>query len=158
VTTLTLEQRRAIDRAKEELVPKAEQLLKQSGIRSIPRKVFGHSQLRNVIAVARETESPAVVANFIRYQMGRDEKRRSWAKRHGGKALGQRFLDEIEAPSGIVARKREAILGAEPAPGLRQGIEIALIRHFLGFASRYLKFLDLDRNSGGPQDGNGEEP
>ena len=81
MSSLTLEQHRAIDRCKEQLVPAAEALLDEAQGIEIGRD-FGHSQLRNLIAVAMETESPAVVANFIRYQVGRDTRGSNKGKWH----------------------------------------------------------------------------
>ena len=78
MTTLSLEQQRAIDHLKEVLVPAAERLLDDAGILDFPKKQFGGSQFRNLIAIATETSSPAVVLNFIRYQIGRDAGKKNW--------------------------------------------------------------------------------
>lgn len=143
MTSLSLTQQRAIDRLKEDLVPAAEQLLDDAGVVDIPKKQFGDSQLRNLIAVANETESPAVVLNFIRYQIGRDSGGKNWGRVHDGKSLGDRLLEDLQ--KGAV----EQALGKVPDIGddktLRQLAAIALIRQYLGFASRYLKYLDLQR-------------
>lgn len=156
---LNLAHRRTIDHSKESLVKAAEELLEKAKVVDIKSKDFGHSQLRNLIAVALETESPAVVTNFIRYQMGRDKtgkdergkekSGKSWSsfpEGGDGEKLGQRFIDEID--SGAVQRALEN-MPAEVLQDseLKQLARIELIRHFLGFASRYLKFLDLQRGS-----------
>lgn len=154
MTSLTLAHRRGIDRAKESLVEAAEALLTDAQVTEIPLKEFGHSQLRNLIAVALETESPAVVLNFIRYQMGRAGRNKGWANAVQGtdRKLGDRFIEEIE--KGKVARALDGLPGISGDPTLRQLAQIELIRHFLGFASRYLKYLDIKRP---PRDrGNGE--
>lgn len=158
MSTLTLTQRRAIDRSKEALVRAAEELLDEARVTEIKSKDFGHSQVRNLIAVATETESPAVVINFIRYQMGRDSKKNSWSNRggmEGGPTLGERFIDEFEKGSVATAL---AGLGIEGDPLVRQLARIELIRQFLGFTSRYLKYLDLQRNGKkAPANGDGDE-
>lgn len=140
--SLTLAHRRAIDRSKESLVKAAEDLLEKAEVVKIDKNDFGHSQLRNLIAVALETESPAVVINFIRYQMGRDKKGKSWSNSVAGKKLGDRFIEEIE--KGAVEQAHKGIVDGKDAD-LVPLVRIELIRHFLGFASRHLRFLDLQR-------------
>jgi hypothetical protein len=147
---LDARQRRTIDRLKEKLVPAAEKLLDDAQVKEISRKKFGESQLRNLLAIAKKTESPAVVSNFIRYQMGRDTKKLAWAKKPEGqdKALGDRLIDELE--TGVVATALGKIDGVDEEQ--KQLAKIELIRHFLGFASRYLRYLDPQRPGG-----NGDE-
>ena len=83
---LNLEQQHAIDRLKEELVPAAEAFLDEGQVIRLSKNKFGDSQLRNLIAIANETESPAVVLNFIRYQIGRDTRGQNWASSFGSKS------------------------------------------------------------------------
>lgn len=162
---LKLAHRRTIDHSKESLVKAAEELLEEAKVVEIKSKDFGHSQLKNLIAVALETESPAVVTNFIRYQMGRDKGGKdrigkSWSnvpKDGDGKKLGQRFIDEIDSGAvqlALESMPSEVLQDRE----LKQLARIELIRHFLGFASRYLRFLDLQRRPGDDgENGEGEE-
>jgi hypothetical protein len=149
VSSLSIEQRRAIDLAKELLVPKAEELLEKAGVVKLKPKDFGNSQLRNLTAVAMETESPKVVVNFIRYQIGRDNKEKDWRSQKGNDklTLGERFINEIEG--GVIDQALEGIPGAKGSKPHEQLARIELIRHFLGFATRYLKYLDLQRDNGG---------
>jgi hypothetical protein len=146
---LTLEQRREIDLAKEELVTGAEQLVKDAGIASLDEKKFGHSQLRNVSAVASETESPAVVANFLRYQMGRDNRRENWAIEvavgNGSKRIGDLFLDQLIGKDGAIAKALAKVSGCPACSTSEQLAKMEILRHFIGFTSRYVKFLDLQR-------------
>ena len=123
-------------------------------------------QLCNLIAVALDTESPAVVFNFIRYQIGRDGKNRNaWAKVPAGleqpRKLGELFLNELEGERGIVAQALAGLAADLPTETEKQLARIELIRQFLGFASRYMKFIDLQRGgngAGGGDDHEGEEP
>ena len=159
--SLNLAHRRAIDHSKESLVTAAERLLKQADVVRIKKNDFGHSQLRNLIAVALETESPAVVTNFILYQMGRDRSGKSWCNVPNGgdgKKLGERFIDEIDSVAGAVKQALATMPDVLQDTQLRQLAQIELVRHFLGFASRYLKFLDLQRGGGDDTDNReGEE-
>ncbi len=144
MTSLTLAQMRAIDQSKEQLVPAAEKFLKESGVSGIPKKRFGDSQLRNLIAVANETESPAVVTNFVRYQIGRDSRGQTWRFQSGGQSLGERLIEDLSADAGAV-REALATVPALEDPLTKQLATMELIRQYLGFASRYLKYLDLER-------------
>ncbi|HEX9736201.1 MAG TPA: hypothetical protein VGG06_29925 [Thermoanaerobaculia bacterium] len=121
----------------------AEKLLDNGGVVGIPKRHFGDSQLRNLIAVANETESPAVVLNFIRYQIGRDSGQRSWGREHGGQSLGDRLIEDLQ--KGAVEQALARVPGVAEDKTLRQLAAIVLIRQYLGFASRYLKYLDLQR-------------
>ncbi|HEX3556920.1 MAG TPA: hypothetical protein VIA62_27155 [Thermoanaerobaculia bacterium] len=141
MSSLSPAQRRAIDQAKEKLVVAAEQLLTDAGV--APSKDFGHSQLRNLVAVATETESPAVVLNFIRYQMGRDDRQKNWAQGGEGQRLGERFIVALNNDDGVVAKALTDIPGLAGNPLALQLARMQLIRYFLGFATRYMKYLEL---------------
>jgi len=142
VSSLSPAQRRAVDWAKEELVKAAEELLDKAEVH--PSDDFGHSQLRNLEAVAAETESPAVVLNFIRYQMGRDQRdRKSWAQGLEGQRLGDRLITDLGEEKGAVAAALAKIPDLEGEPIAEQLARMELIRYFLGFATRYMKYLEL---------------
>jgi hypothetical protein len=143
VSSLSPSQRRAIDLAKEDLVIAAEELLEKSGVRP-DKDDFGHSQLRNLGAVAAETESPAVVLNFIRYQMGRDDKQKGWSREKAGKPLGEHFLDALGGNAGPISLALERVKEeGESDPHRAQIARMQLIRYFLGFATRYMKYLEV---------------
>lgn len=145
--TLTANQHRAIDLAKEGLVQAAEKLLEDVQVKDIPRRNLGDSQLRNLMAVANETESPAVICNFLRYQVGRDPKGNNWGKNIYGQKLGDHFIQQLEGEQGAITRALKDA-GLQDLEGVqRQLARMTLIRHFLGFASRYLKYLDPQRSA-----------
>lgn len=141
LSSLTPTHRRAIDLAKEDLVTAAEGLLESAQVR--PSKDFGHSQLRNLVAVATETESPAVVLNFVRYQMGRDDKQKGWSRVTEGERLGDRFLAALGGDAGVVSLTLAKVKDWENDATRDQIARMELIRYFLGFATRYMKYLEL---------------
>ncbi|HEX4965542.1 MAG TPA: hypothetical protein VF173_32330 [Thermoanaerobaculia bacterium] len=141
MASLSPAQRRAIDLAKEGLVVAAEELLRDAGV--APGRDFGHSQLRNLVAVATETESPAVVLNFIRYQMGRDDKHRNWSQGPESQRLGDRFIAALHKEGGAVATALAKVPELEGNAIVQQLARMELIRYFLGFATRYMKYLEL---------------
>ena len=141
---LTPAHRRALDLQKEGLVRAAEILLSEGEVTAIPKNKLGDSQLNNLLAIANETESPAVVTNFIRYQMGRDGQGRHWSRPGAsGRKLGDLFIDAIETGAVHQAVEAVGLTGVE-----RQLAHIYLTRHFLGFVSRHLKYLEPQRAQG----------
>ncbi len=147
MSSLSMQQRRAIDQAKELLVPSAEELLDQAKVVDLNSKKFGHSQLRNVTAVAQETESPKVVVNFIRYQIGRSARGRQW--QYNG--FGLRVIQDIEEgvvheqakAAGLQAVERITKSGGEAdAQALCEAAYMPLTRYYLGYLNRAFYFCD----------------
>jgi hypothetical protein len=68
------------------------------------------NQIRNVLNVVEESHSLAVVANFIRYQLGRSQTGPAW--RHNG--FGLRVIKQIESSDGVVHRRTEQALAGLP--------------------------------------------
>ncbi|MBE9214604.1 hypothetical protein IQ247_18340 [Plectonema cf. radiosum LEGE 06105] len=88
------------------------------------------SQFRNLVRVADTTESAEVIKNFIRYQVGRDKK---WGKGNG--SLAERIVQDID---GNLKKNAQAI--AECCQTDFKPIWLELIRRYLGYGSRYLKY------------------
>ncbi|MBF2016949.1 MAG: hypothetical protein IGS23_17480 [Rivularia sp. T60_A2020_040] len=88
------------------------------------------SQFRNLVRVADTTESAEVIKNFIRYQVGRDKK---WGKGNG--SLAERIVQDIDGNLKINA---QAI--AECCQTVFKPIWLELIRRYLGYGARYLKY------------------
>jgi hypothetical protein len=96
------------------------------------------NQIRNVLNVAEESRSLAVVTNFIRYQLGRRQTRDAWQKND----FGLRVIEQIEAPKGIIAQQTEAVLKkaqerVEEIPqDVAEGLRYDLMRYYLGYLNR----------------------
>lgn len=97
------------------------------------RDKLEESQFRNLVRVSDTTESPEVVKNFLRYQVGREKK---WGR--GAKSLAERIIADID---GNLKAKAEAIT-KEADGGNASEIHIELIRRYLGYGARYLKYLN----------------
>jgi len=92
------------------------------------------NQIRNVLNVAEESHSLAVVANFIRYQLGRSQTGPAW--RHNG--FGLRVIKRIESPDGVITRQAEAVqerVGEIPSEKT-DDVRYDLMRHYLGYLNR----------------------
>lgn len=89
------------------------------------------SQFRNLVRVAETTESSEVVKNFILYQVGRDQK---WGR--GQDSLAHTIIADINTR---IQNKAEAI--ANSYTDKLQEIKMELIRRYLGYGARYLRYL-----------------
>lgn len=99
------------------------------------KKSYGEleeAQFRNLVRVADTTDSPEVVKNFLRYQVGRDQK---WGR--GKNSLAERIVGDID---GNIKKTAEAIAKTTTATDTKQ-IWMELIRRYLGYGARYLKYL-----------------
>ena len=104
------------------------------------KKSYGdleEAQFRNVVRVADTTDSPEVIKNFLRYQVGRDKK---WGR--GKDSLAERIVLDIgmEGKGGKVLELAQAIAQSTTSTDTK-GIWMELIRRYLGYGARYLKFL-----------------
>lgn len=92
------------------------------------------SQFRNLVRVADTTDSPAVVKNFLRYQVGREKK---WGR--GKDSLADKIIQDIDGDltkyAGEIATKSDS--------KDTQRVQMELIRRYLGYGSRQLKYLSL---------------
>jgi len=86
-----LEIQRGIRQAEDALVIAVEDALNTCEYPTSGRDKLEESQFRNLVRVADSTESPEVVRNFIRYQVGRERK---WGR--GEKSLAERIIRDID--------------------------------------------------------------
>lgn len=89
------------------------------------------SQFRNLVRVSDTTESAEVIKNFIRYQVGRDKK---WGKGKG--SLAERIIVDIDNNIKKSSQKISECCQADYKP-----IWLELIRRYLGYGARHLKYL-----------------
>jgi len=88
------------------------------------------SQFRNLVRVSDTTESAEVIKNFIRYQVGRDKK---WGR--GRESLAERIIEDID---GNLQENAQVI--AASCKTTFKPIWLDLIRRYLGYGARYLKY------------------
>jgi hypothetical protein len=105
------------------------------------------NQIRNVLNVAEETRSVAVVTNFVRYQIGRSRTGQAW--QHQG--FGLHVIDDIEREGRVVDQAtRSAVTYAQDLIAQRGGRAEAeelerrarqqFMRYYLGFLNRAFYF------------------
>ena len=83
---------------------------------------LGYTQFQDLVGKANMTSSVKEITNFIRYQVGRDSRKRGWAREN----FGNNLVREIN----VVAE-----LGSE------SGLSIELVRLFLGYLQRHVRYL-----------------
>lgn len=128
---------RGIRKCEDDLVGWIQDALKQE-------KTYGNleeSQFRNIIRVAETTDSAEVIKNFLRYQMGRDRK---WGR--GKNSLAENIIKDIDnnlsKASHNIAKQAK-----ETDSDKQKDIHIELIRRYLGYGARYLKYLNFQKNA-----------
>lgn len=97
------------------------------------------SQFRNLLQVALSTESPEVIKNFLRYQVGREGDKpnnKKWGK--GSNSLAEAIVRDIQE---FLRTEAKAIAQTASAPDQTNSIHIQLIRRYLGYGARHLKYL-----------------
>ncbi len=125
-----------LDRAMNTLIPQAKTLIED--LFRYPHWME-RSQLTNLVAVSLETNSVAIVLDYVRYQMGRDSKAKTW--RIGRPSFGSQLLERLEdlrrMAGGLI---EEAIRrhGIEPPDRTaeEERLWMLLVRRFVGALHR----------------------
>jgi hypothetical protein len=98
------------------------------------RRSYGRleeSQFRNLVRVADTTESTEVIKNFLRYQVGRDEK---WGR--GKDSLAEKIITDINTR---IKEKAKDIAKTAKTEDINS-ILLQLTRRYLGYGARYLTY------------------
>ena len=90
------------------------------------------SQFRNLVRVSDSTESTEAIKNFLRYQTGREEK---WGR--GESSLAENIIKDID---GLLKDLATSIATDANTEDIKP-IQIKLIRLYLGYGARHLKYL-----------------
>ena len=98
------------------------------------------SQFRNLMHVADTTNSIAVIKNFLRYQLGRDNK---WGE--GQESLAEKIIEDID--NKLKQKAEEIIQESEYKESKKiKQVWLELTRRYLGYGSRHLKYLKPSKN------------
>lgn len=133
-----LQAQKGIRQAEDNLVQWIQAALDDTEYGRSGRDKLEESQFRNLVRVADTTESPEVIKNFLRYQVGREAK---WGR--GEKSLAERIVKDID---NSLKRQAEAIAKEANGKAVKE-IWIELIRRYLGYGARYLKYLNDGKKS-----------
>jgi len=128
-----LKVQKGIRQAEDKVVIWIQEALDQADYPRTGRDKLEESQFRNLVRVSDTTESSEVVKNFIRYQVGRERK---WGR--GEKSLAERIIKDID---GNLKTKAQAI-AKDAESGNAGEIHVELIRRYLGYGARHLKYLN----------------
>ncbi|MCS6861053.1 MAG: hypothetical protein NZT92_12120 [Abditibacteriales bacterium] len=126
--------RQILDELDAQVVRQAEAVVDETG--GITNQLED-KQIRNVIAVADDTQSVAVVDNFIKYQIGRSKKNEGWRfGEESGKGFGEAVRTNLEQLKKWANQKASGEVKAED-------LEIRLVRRYLGYLARYFKYKQV---------------
>ncbi len=128
--------RQILDELDALVVPRAEDVVnKTPGI----TKELEDKQPRNVIAVADDTQSVAVVDNFIKYQIGRSKENEGWRfGEQSGIGFGEAMRTDLAQLKEWAKQKASSEVRAED-------LEIRLVRRYLGYLARYFKYAQVPK-------------
>lgn len=133
---IELQVQKGIRQAEDDLVIWIQDALDNCQYGKSGKEELEESQFRNLVRVSDTTDSAEVIKNFIRYQVGRDKK---WGR--GRESLAERLIQDIDGNI-----KKAARIIAEYCQADFKPIWLELIRRYLGYGSRYLKYLKDGRN------------
>jgi hypothetical protein len=128
---IELQVQKGIRQAEDDLVIWIQEALDNCQYGKSGKEELEESQFRNLVRVSDTTDSAEVIKNFLRYQVGRDKK---WGR--GKDSLAERIVQDIDG-----SIKKTAQVIAECSQVNFKPIWIELIRRYLGYGSRYLKYL-----------------
>ena len=133
--------RQKIDQIEDNLVQRAEDIVDNCPGITDERKGLEDKQLRNVMAVAAETESLSVVDNFIKYQIGRsyDPKKPPQKWRFGG------FGEKMRVDLVWLKQQAQSLAGNKVSA---KDLEIRLVRLYLGYLIRHFKYVQVPVGGG----------
>ncbi len=126
-----LEVQRSIRQVEDDLVIWIQDALDTCQYGKSGKEELEESQFRNLVRVSDTTDSAEVIKNFLRYQVGRDQK---WGR--GEKSLATRLIQDIDGN----IKKSAGIIGECSQTDFKP-IWLELIRRYLGYGSRHLKYL-----------------
>lgn len=119
---------RTLEDHSEVLVEMADEALSDNVMGKLRRARHFMNQLNNLANVAREASGPAVVENWVRYQMGRRETQRTWGDDTGfGKNVLQGLHEIHELVDGLDLENR----------GAQREAEMTMIRRYTGYLVRW---------------------
>ena len=95
------------------------------------------SQFRNLLRVSESTASVEAVKNFLRYQVGRGGKNGAWG--WGERSLAEQIVHDID---NLLCTKASEIAN-KTDPGWHNNIWLNLIRRYLGYGARHLKYRSV---------------
>ncbi len=122
----------AVEIYSEQLVSWADTTLSAEMMKQLKNNGMRLAQLNNFLNVTLEARSPAVVLNWVRYQMGRRETRRAWGK----SGFGEQVTQDIRKIRRELVGKITEDIYAEPQAH-RQEVHLALLRRYAGYLKRW---------------------
>ncbi|CDM96284.1 MAG: hypothetical protein P5702_00080 [Limnospira sp. PMC 1291.21] len=132
-TQIELKIQRGIRQAEDQLVIAIQDALDKTQYENLEE-----SQFRNLVRVADTTDSTEVIKNFLLYQVGRERK---WGR--GKNSLADRIIYDIDKTLKTAAEN----IGKSVNRKNINSIWLELIRRYLGYGARYLKYKNEMKNS-----------
>lgn len=135
----------AVDKAMEILIPQAEKLIED--LFRYPHQMERH-QLTNLVSVSLETNSVQLVLDYIRYQIGRDNRNTSW--RIGQPSFGSKLLEQLgglqQRAGGLMEKAiKDYGIGPQNKNDEEARIWMLLVRHFIGSLHHNFVYYETEK-------------
>lgn len=122
----------AVEIYSEQLVQWANATLSKEMMEQLKQNRMQLTQLNNFLGVTLEARSPAVVMNWVNYQMGRRDTERAW----GRSGFGEQVSKDIGKIRRKLVKKIAKDIYAEPEEHLQE-VHMALLRRYAGYLKRW---------------------
>ncbi len=133
------ELRREIEKQLDWLIEDGKKLVEETRIYAEVKdrkpKEVEEAQMRNLLEMATASDSIEALKLFVQYQMGRERLPRDF---------GEELIERID--KGLRNRAKEI---SKDSPEHEKEVLLSLVRHYLGYMSRYFKFKKEIPEGGG---------
>ena len=119
------------ERFTEDLVLAAQKTIKAADMKRLSDREI-NTQLSNLLNVALETNSVAVVENWVRYQMGRPDTRRVWKDTK----LGNEVIKQFKQIIGFAEKATKTAFSADATKDHVRSAIISMVRLYVGYLRR----------------------
>ena len=136
---------KALGELKESLVEQAENFFQTENKITKP-KDLGYKQIKNLVDVAAMAGSVLEMKAFIRYQMGKSPRGRSWRGEFSTGTFGEMTINKIEEIVGLANKKaKEKGLSDEKTFSLKV---LAYFFGFLAWRVKYVEEVEVEKKRG----------
>jgi len=101
------------------------------------RDTFGQSQIRQLIQATRQASGLKELTLFIRYQMGRDERKQNWNSEIQNKTLGDAVIEQLNN----ISLRVKSLLTTEDSLEFERQLFLRMVERFFYYWSWQYKYL-----------------
>lgn len=104
---------------------------------SLEKAAFGQSQIRQLVHAAGQASGLKELSLFIRYQMGRDDKRQSWNRQVHNKTLGDAVIEQLNK----IAERTKSLISEADSPEFQRQLFLMMAERFFHYWTWQYRYL-----------------